>query len=934
MDVYQMTTKSEGMMMPGKLKWYAILALALWLAFSGVAAAEQLYVNESGWWRVDGAFNVSTTPIQAAVDAAGEGDSIFVWNGSYNERVVINKVNLTLQGEDKYGVIIDAMWSGNVVEITSSRCVVQDVTVTRSATCGDGVNGIYIRGEDNCVKNIISTNNHYGIRLSYSNNNRLTGNVANNAYMGIELGHSSNNMIESNIISDNSGEGIATDSSNNNTIANNTVTNNGASGINLGWYSSNNIIAGNTANGNDGGMFLSVCSNHNTITSNDFCSNDHYGIFLTGSSNNEIYHNNFIGNDKPAHDHNGFNKWDNGSTIGGNYWSDHVCHGNPSDGSEPYTGIDTNAGAVDNYPFEESNGWAIKNQLPIANFTYIPLNPIVNQMVTFNASNSADSDGTITNYEWDFGDGNTTNTTEETITHFYTSAEDYTVNLTVADDESATNSTSKAITVYPPTIIYVPDDYAKIQWAVDNASAGDTIFVWNGSYNENVNVNKQLTLEGEGADVVTVTAASPDDHVFEVTKDYTSISGFAVRGATDYNMAGVYLDNVDHCNISRNSVYGNYRGIYLHSSSNNTLTNNNANSNSNGICLFSSSYNTLTNNTANSNSDGIYLLHSSNYNALTSNNASNNDYGILLVDSSNNTLTDNTANSNNWGDGICLRSSSNNELTGNTANSNNDYGIYLDYSSNYNTLTNNTANSNSDGIYLYDSSNNTLTNNTANSNNYDGIYLYSSSNNTLTDNTANSNNWGDGIYLRYSSNNELTGNTANSNNDYGIYLYNADDNNIACNLVQNNTERGFYLTGGSTGNNISYNNIIENGNYNAASGGWEWQFDIEQYQPVEAKHNYWGAGMNNSTIDASIYDNEEGEWGEVEFYPFETEPAPCAPTPEEPHTFTTADAVIALQIAAGSRQPDLRWDVSGEGSVTSLDALMILQAAAGSIEIG
>jgi hypothetical protein len=43
--------------------------------------------------------------------------------------------------------------------------------------------------------------------------------------------------------------------------------------------------------------------------------------------------------------------------------------------------------------------------------------------------------------------------------------------------------------------------------------------------------------------------------------------------------------------------------------------------------------------------------------------------------------------------------------------------------------------------------------------------------------------------------------------------------------------------------------------------------------------------------------------------------------------------VIALQIAAGSRPPDLRWDVNGDGSVTSLDALMILQAAAGSIEI-
>ena len=47
----------------------------------------------------------------------------------------------------------------------------------------------------------------------------------------------------------------------------------------------------------------------------------------------------------------------------------------------------------------------------------------------------------------------------------------------------------------------------------------------------------------------------------------------------------------------------------------------------------------------------------------------------------------------------------------------------------------------------------------------------------------------------------------------------------------------------------------------------------------------------------------------------------------------TTDAVIALQIAAGSRPPNSRYDVSGDGSVTSLDALMILQAAGG-IEIG
>ena len=99
-----------------------------------------------------------------------------------------------------------------------------------------------------------------------------------------------------------------------------------------------------------------------------------------------------------------------------------------------------------------------------------------------------------------------------------------------------------------------------------------------------------------------------------------------------------------------------------------------------------------------------------------------------------------------------------------------------------------------------------------------------------------------------------------------------------------------------------YNNIIENGNYNATSGGCEWQFHSAQHRPGEAEHNYWGAGMNSSTIDASIYDTEGG-WGEVEFYPFETEPVQCHLTPEEPPAFTTTRRDRASD---RSREPRIR----------------------------
>ena len=55
------------------------------------------------------------------------------------------------------------------------------------------------------------------------------------------------------------------------------------------------------------------------------------------------------------------NAWDNGTTDGGNYWSDHACTGNPSDGSEPY---EIDADSTDRYPFEDVSGWAAPPPLP------------------------------------------------------------------------------------------------------------------------------------------------------------------------------------------------------------------------------------------------------------------------------------------------------------------------------------------------------------------------------------------------------------------------------------------------------------------------------------------------------------------------------------------------------------------------------------------
>ena len=89
---------------------------------------------------------------------------------------------------------------------------------------------------------------------------------------------------------------------------------------------------------------------------------------------------------------------------------------------------------------------------PTASFTYSPEKTVVDQAITFNASDSTDPDGTIVNYEWDFGDGN--NGTGEVITRSYSSAGDYTVILTVTDNDEATDTTSKVVKVYPEVLFF------------------------------------------------------------------------------------------------------------------------------------------------------------------------------------------------------------------------------------------------------------------------------------------------------------------------------------------------------------------------------------------------------------------------------------------------------------------------------------------------
>ena len=391
----------------------------------------------------------------------------------------------------------------------------------------------------------------------------------------------------------------------------------------------------------------------------------------------------------------------------------------------------------------------------------------------------------------------------------------------------------------PSNTIYVPDDYATIQWAVDNAMVGETIIVRDGVYTENVNVNKRLTIRAEkGPSSTIVQALYWYGHVFEVTADSVDISGFTVKGATDTGCAGIYLSHADYCNISNNDCLDNEQGISLLYSNNCISSNNNCSDNGNGMELDYSNNNSISNTNCFANKwDGIKLYHANN-NIISNNSCLNNSVGISLDSSKNNSISNNNC-SNNWYAGIEFAYSNDNSISNNNC-SNNGRGIYFQDSDN-NKLKGNILIEG--GLVIYGDSLDEYTHDIDESNTVNGkpVYYWKnvkggripdgagqvilvncsnviienqyitkagigvevvfSSYINIKNNTCSGNN--DGIYLGDSNNSTISNNHC-LNNEIGISLRNSNNNIISKNYCSYDTH-GIYLV------YSNYNRISNNG---------------------------------------------------------------------------------------------------------------------------
>ncbi len=218
--------------------------------------------------------------IQAAINAASSGDTVFVKAGTYYERVVVDK-SLSIVGENPVTTTIDGSdGMGTVVTI-----IAEGVKVT----------GFIIRNNRGT--------NTFGVRLE-STNNTIYGNTITNNAVGVQLALA------------------------NNTIYGNTITNN-FYGVLLVRGRRHSISRNNIQN-NEYGVW-GILSSSNRISENNVAYND-IGVKLSESSNNSLYHNNFIDNTRQVYDSAwkypeyyspSVNVWDDGYPSGGNYWSNY-----------------------------------------------------------------------------------------------------------------------------------------------------------------------------------------------------------------------------------------------------------------------------------------------------------------------------------------------------------------------------------------------------------------------------------------------------------------------------------------------------------------------------------------------------------------------------------------------------------------------------------
>ncbi len=175
------------------------------------------------------------------------------------------------------------------------------------------------------------------------------------------------------------------------------------------------------------------------------------------------------------------------------------------------------------------------NVSPQASFTLTPSSGNAPLPVSVDASGSSDSDGSIVSYAWEFGDGHTA--LGINATHTYEAVGSYTVRLTVTDDDGASVSATRPVSVTSPSNA-APS--AAFTVSTSNGVAPLTVdFDASGSTDSDGSVAAYAWTFGDGGSATGVTASRTytTPGAFEVLLQVTDDDGAVATATRTINVA-------------------------------------------------------------------------------------------------------------------------------------------------------------------------------------------------------------------------------------------------------------------------------------------------------------------------------------------------------------------------------------------------------------
>ena len=335
------------------------------------------------------------------------------------------------------------------------------------------------------------------------------------------------------------------------------------------------------------------------------------------------------------------------------------------------------------------------------------------------------------------------------------------------------------------------DHFDTIQDAIDNASSGNRIIVYEGTYEENIVIDKSVDIFGEDGGTTLIDGGG-EGSVITIEASNVDLSTFTIRNSGDNKADAAIHISSGSGNIVENTITDCACGIYVDACDNNIIAQNNITDTVNATYLISSSENTIEFNTFFENEEyGIFLNGSCSENIVRKNTVYGNGYYAIYLNDD------------------C----SDNQISENFLYENEDTGIRIEDDVTGTIVINNEIRNNGNyGIFVVGSQTN-VSENMVTRNGKHGIFLFADDQSTIYNNQILLNQL-DGMRLQNSTSDTIYSNRIEENSRYGAYLnYYCSNNTIYNNYFSSNQENAKDISPEASGNqwyhvNITSQNII------------------------------------------------------------------------------------------------------------------------------